>query len=54
VQLFAIEPRAQADVKGRLYAAPASNNPLELTAPSAGLVGSSWRFRLWAAAQRER
>jgi hypothetical protein len=30
------------------------NNPLELTAHSAGFVGYSWRFLLWAAAQRER
>jgi len=30
------------------------NNPLELTAHSAGLWGYSWRFLLWAAAQRER
>jgi hypothetical protein len=33
---------------------PAPNNPLELTAHSAGFVGYSWRFLLWAAAQRER
>lgn len=32
----------------------APNNPLELTAHSAGFVGCSWRFPLWAAAQRER
>jgi hypothetical protein len=30
------------------------NNPLELTAHSAGFVGCSRRFLLWAAAQRER
>jgi hypothetical protein len=30
------------------------NNPLELTAHSAGFVGYSWRFLLWAAAQWER
>jgi hypothetical protein len=31
-----------------------ANNPLELTAHSAGFCGYSWRFLLWAAAQRER
>jgi len=31
-----------------------ANNPLELTAHSAGFWGKSWRFPLWAAAQRER
>ena len=45
-------------VEGRenITAAPAAylNNPLELTAHSAGFVGYSWRFLLWAAAQRER
>jgi len=30
------------------------NNPLELTAHSAVFWGYSWRFPLWAAAQRER
>jgi len=30
------------------------NNPLELTAHSAGFWGYAWRFPLWAAAQRER
>jgi hypothetical protein len=30
------------------------NNPLERTAHSAGFLGYSWRFLLWAAAQRER
>jgi hypothetical protein len=30
------------------------NNPLELTAHSAGFMGHAWRFLLWAAAQRER
>jgi catechol 2,3-dioxygenase-like lactoylglutathione lyase family enzyme len=30
------------------------NNPLELAAHSAGFLDHSWRFRLWAAAQRER
>jgi hypothetical protein len=32
-------------------AASGPNNPLELTAHSAGFVGYSWRFFLWAAAQ---
>jgi hypothetical protein len=30
------------------------NNPLELTARSAGCCGYSWSWWLWAAAQRER
>jgi hypothetical protein len=30
------------------------NNPVELTAHSAGFWGYSWRFSLWAAAHRER
>jgi hypothetical protein len=45
-------------VEGRenLTAASAAylNNPLELTAHSAGFLGYSRRVLLWAAAQRER
>ena len=33
---------------------PTPNNPLELTAHSAGFCGYSWRFPLGAAAHRER
>ncbi len=33
---------------------PASNHRLERTAHSAGFVGYSWRFLLWAAAEWER
>jgi hypothetical protein len=39
---------------GSGLAIPRPNNPLELTAHSAGFVGYSWRFLLWAAAQRKR
>jgi hypothetical protein len=38
----------------RGYPYPQPNNPLGLTAHSAGFVGYSRRFLLWAAAQRER
>ena len=45
-------------VEGRenITAAPAAylNNAMEPTAYSAGFVGYSWGFLLWAAAQRER
>jgi hypothetical protein len=34
--------------------APAPNNPVELTAHSAGFLGCPCRCRLWAAAHRER
>jgi hypothetical protein len=47
-------PSGQGKGKGRQYAAPASNNPLERTAHSAGFLGYSPRFLLGAAAQRER
>ena len=33
---------------------PAPSNPVELTAHSAGFLGCPWRYRLWAAAHRER
>jgi hypothetical protein len=38
----------------RGHPCPQPNNPLELTAHSAGFVGYSWCLLLWAAAQRER
>jgi hypothetical protein len=44
----------QGIAKARPLPVPAPNNPLELTAHSAGFCGYSLRFPLWAAAHRER
>jgi hypothetical protein len=45
--------KSQSPLQRYTFASP-NNRSLELTAHNAGFCGYSWRFPLWAAAQRER